>query len=374
MSTARTYAELSDLFGGIVLDPRREMPLYAQLRQSLRRIILNDFKDQDQFVPENELAAGLGVSPGTVRRALGDLASEGLLVRRPSRGTIICKPRSQQMKNLGIFFPDFSSSGISQVLDLVTGRCRQQEINPWMLHTHRGERLSQAYEQLHFAPNEGGVLLMHNTPRATQELYEALTDRGYACVTLDQRVPDRRSNFVCVQNEEGVRIGVEHLAALGHRRIAFLAAESFEKENVQERTAAFRGVAAELGLSEVEVVDCHTPMWTRSSLTVGPAMEKLWSRSEKPTAIFGITDTAAAAAIRWLTQQGISVPGEVSVLGFDGNDFGAEIFPPLTTVAQPYGRMVDAAFRILTERKPEPVVEFFAPTLLERGSTASLHR
>ncbi|MEZ0297059.1 MAG: substrate-binding domain-containing protein [Candidatus Methylacidiphilales bacterium] len=362
----------SELLRGIVLDDSRDLPLHAQLRGSLQRLILECFEDDHRFYSETQLVQHLGVSQGTVRRALADLASQGLLEKRPARGTLVRKAsQAVKLKNLAVFLPDYSSPNVARILTVLNTDCLQRGVNLQPLYTHRGEQLSRAYEQLKFRPQEGAVILLSNSPGATTELFGALQDKSYDCVTIDTQLPDLAQNFVGVCNRTGNEIGMNHLRSLGHRRIALLVNEPEEQENVRERIRCFEEYCAKHPELEPSIWHGGIHLWENAG-AVEKVMDQIWSSPNRPTAIFAMSEIGALGAIRWFQGRGVDVPGDVSVLGFDGGPLGTLVHPSLTTITQPFEEIAKTSIKLLMgERTVKPRQIFLAPQLTLRESTAA---
>jgi LacI family transcriptional regulator len=363
-----------DLLKEIVLDTSREVPLHAQLRTSLRRLIIESFEDTSRFFSEAQLIDHLRVSQGTVRRALTDLAADGILEKRPAKGTIVRKNnRNLGMRNLAIFLPEYFSSNITEILTRINLECLNRRITPQVIFTHRGEKLQRAYNQLQFQPKEGAVVLLANSPLATAELTTALTEREYECISVDTQLRDVEQKFVGVDNRIGIDLGMDHLTGLGHRAIALLVNEPEASKNIQERIAAFEAYGPSRKLSlQTQVFHTGVDVWESSTTAALTAMEAIWTAKPRPTAIFAVSDSGAIASVQWLQKRNIKVPEEISVLGFDGSDFGAMIHPALTTIANPFQAFSDAVFAILDQKLISPPPRFLPPFLVVRESTIAL--
>jgi DNA-binding LacI/PurR family transcriptional regulator len=110
---------------------------------------------------------------------------------------------------------------------------------------------------------------------------------------------------------------------------------------------------------------------TRSDdASVRAALEEIFAASPAPTAILAESDRIALIAIAWLKARGLAVPGDVSVVGFDGVPEGAASDPPLTTVAQPIAEMGRRAVRAILDHPGEVWREKLDVALVVRGSTA----
>jgi DNA-binding LacI/PurR family transcriptional regulator len=168
---------------------------------------------------------------------------------------------------------------------------------------------------------------------------------------------------------------LEHLKRLGHTRIAIIKGQSFSSDT-QVRWRAICKVAAEIG---VEIHPRLTVQLEETGLGAEPgrvATRKLIERGEKFSAIFAFNDHTAMGAITALREAGITVPGQVSVVGFDDIPGAAIHNPPLTTVRQPLHEMGRVAATELLEmlrggmQSETPRTIHILPTFIERQSTA----
>jgi LacI family transcriptional regulator len=361
----------TDYLKEIVLDASRDLPLHAQLRKALEDLIADRFEDQQRFYSETQLLANLNVSQGTVRRALADLATRGTLEKRQARCTIVRKQSaSGGLKNLAVFLPDYTSEHVAKILTELNAECMNRDIRMQPIYTHRGERLLKAYGLVSFGPKEGGVVLLENSRRATVELASALGDAGYRCVVVSTMVKGADYRFVGGRNDAMMNIGLQHLADLGHKRIAVLVNEPEEKGNVRERVAAFEAWGAERPGFELIVARSGVHLWDDPKEGAAKAMEIAMQSDPKPTAIFAISDVGAIRAISWLQQHGLRVPQDISVIGLGNSDFTTMFHPTLTTLTSRPNEHTEGIFRLLEDDKNEIKQIFLEPHLLVRESTA----
>ena len=221
-----------------------------------------------------------------------------------------------------------------------------------------------------------------------EPLLAAALDRRLPVVVVDQPFKEGVP-FVGVDDEAAARTAAEHLLHLGHERFAVVSfALSPDVRDglanpVRQEQAAFhvsrlrlRGYRAALedaGLlwSKVPVYECPG-----SSKEFGQkAAEALLSRERRSTAILAMSDQLALGVIAWATERGLSVPEDVSVVGFDDIPAAASTDPPLTTVHQDHaekgilaGRMVVSQLRKEDGPSARPPVT----GLVVRGSTSQL--
>lgn len=189
---------------------------------------------------------------------------------------------------------------------------------------------------------------------------------GSKVVVLD-RVEDRGVPTVAVDSTQGIALAAHHLYGLGHRRIAYLAGLSGTHSS-NDRVTAFEALAAKLNMPAIIVNRGAGPE------TADRAAERLMGMAdvERPTAIIAGNDMLAFALISALGARGVTVPDEMSVIGFDGLELGALYNPKLTTVRQPIADLgkiaLDLAEKLHRTGEAQHIV--LAPELLIRASTA----
>jgi DNA-binding LacI/PurR family transcriptional regulator len=218
---------------------------------------------------------------------------------------------------------------------------------------------------------EGGERLVDIT-RQRQLPYVAL-----AIGAADNSIP-----AIGVDNRGGARMAAEHLLALGHRRIAILSTAL--SDGHQGRVSAGQVEAALYSTSSTrargywEALDAAgvrrdgVPIYeTRENrASTIAAMEELFASEEVPTGILAMSDMVAMFAIDWLFQNGRSVPGDVSVIGFDGVPEAAVSTPKLTTIEQPMKEIARLAVEAALGGKQVEGRRVLEPRLVIRESTA----
>lgn len=179
------------------------------------------------------------------------------------------------------------------------------------------------------------------------------------------------TNLVLDQ-EHGVRMALEHLLALGHRKIAFMKGQPRSSDS-EERWKGVCKVAQELGLEMDSDLIVHLEFDDPSPQLGYPYAKQLLARKKPFTALFAYNDISAIGAIRAIQEEGLRIPQDVSVVGFDDIPWAAYHTPSLTTVRQPLNQMGEMAAEVLIrliehdgEDSPEIAIE---PTLVVREST-----
>ena len=217
-----------------------------------------------------------------------------------------------------------------------------------------------------------GVAIM--TSEMDQPLIDELVRRKVPSVFLDVGFLHAFISNIQVDYASGINQAVEHLLQLRHRRIGFISGPLGLKSARIRRSAFLKCLAGSGILEEKDLVKegDHT---IDGGLN---AMSRLLDLSQPPTAVLASNDLTAIGAMRAIRRKGWSVPGDVSVVGFDDIHFAEFTEPPLTTVALSRWELAANAIRALMQHiepqeatRPANGVEYTVkPALVVRQSTA----
>ncbi len=165
-------------------------------------------------------------------------------------------------------------------------------------------------------------------------------------VCLDRRLPDGDFDLAIVDNSKGVDLAIRHLNGFGHRRIAVVAGHDSTVSN--ERIDGYRRTLAALGIAErPEYVRRGHNALQSSGYDQTLALLDL---PNPPSAIFVTNQLMMLGALGALRDRGVSVPDQMSVVGFDDSPFAELLDPPLTTIAQPTSELGTTAAELLLDR------------------------
>jgi DNA-binding LacI/PurR family transcriptional regulator len=188
-------------------------------------------------------------------------------------------------------------------------------------------------------------------------------------VVVGAGVPNPAYDVVRSAGEVGIRALVEHLVGLGHRRIAYVHTRSMA--SADRRRQGYLDAVAAAGL-EVDVVQVPGSDYTEEAGAA--AARTLLGRPALPTAVVTGNDQQAVGVITVLSRAGVSVPGQVSVTGFDDSRFARLSSIDLSTARQDPGLMgraaVEAAVRRIEDPDAAPAVALIEPSIVLRSSTA----
>ena len=200
----------------------------------------------------------------------------------------------------------------------------------------------------------------------------ALHRRGVPVVLVDRDGTGTPFDSVAVDDVAGGRLAVEHLLALGRRRIAFVGGPAGLRQVADRRRGAEMAVA-QIDSAELEVIDTPT-LSVLAGRAAGEALHRR-PRHERPDAIFCANDLLAIGVLQALTMLAdVRIPDDIALIGYDDIDFAASAVVPLSSVRQPTARIGATAIELLvraaeTSRDHRATHTVFQPELVTRAST-----
>jgi LacI family transcriptional regulator len=205
-----------------------------------------------------------------------------------------------------------------------------------------------------------------------QALCDELRDYAIPVIFVDDDLATPGTRYVTSDDELGIRLVVQHLIDLGHRRIAYIAGDTRHKQSVLRREI-FARVLAENGIEARQdwIVNTDHSRERAEAFTLQIFAEPAGT----PTAALYDGDQLAAVGIRALARLGLRVPDDVSVAGYGGFSFAELYNPTITTVVQPFEEMGRVAVRHLLmhtdakdkrgrDEQEQPAQPDFTPELL----------
>jgi DNA-binding LacI/PurR family transcriptional regulator len=284
---------------------------------------------EHQVIGTRALAEHFGVSEMTVRRDLEALAKEGRL-RRQHGGAAVSHPRrEEQPRDVGVVLVSrtgkYSDPFFNAVLEGVDRRLAQLGYRIAYINT-RAEvsTAAQARDLLESHPVSGIILV---GPPLGAESIDYLKGRMRTLVgMIDSISPD--FDTVAFDGRRGIRMMIDHLVRLGHRRLGYVAGSSDSRHHGYEEGIAAHGLPSDPAL--LRIVPYGIEGWTPELGRLGA--QDLMRLPQPPDAIICGSDLLAIGAIQWLHQNGLRVPDDIAVTGFDNISESEFTAPSLTTV------------------------------------------
>jgi DNA-binding LacI/PurR family transcriptional regulator len=226
-----------------------------------------------------------------------------------------------------------------------------------------GRHEAETYRGLAADRRVDGVIL--TDLRADDPRPALAAELGLAAVTLGVPAVPSAFSSVSIDDGAGIRLAVEHLAALGHRRIAHVAGPATMLHAVRRREA-FEAAARAAGVA-ADVVETDF-----SAADGARATAEILDADDRPTAIVYSNDSMAVAGIGVAQRRGLSVPRDLSVTGFDDTEIGRHVHPSLTSVAtdaRGWGALAARTLLAAIEGEPARHITLDDPRLSVRAST-----
>ncbi|MBO0787733.1 MAG: LacI family DNA-binding transcriptional regulator [Actinobacteria bacterium] len=335
----------------------------------------------DSPVTLRDVAARAGVHPATASRALNP--ETRLLVREDTARRVLdaaqtlgYRPnpvarslRTRRSNTVGVLIPDLTNPLFPPIVRGIEDRLAAAGYVALIGNTDGDdERERIVFEQMRARHVDGFVL-------ATVHLSSALlAEAGRAdlpVVLVNRLAEDHSMPSVSADNERGMRLAVDHLSELGHRRIAHIAGP----QDVSTGLSRFRGFDAALRAHAMATDEDLVVVAKAFSIEEGHRCCRLLLAQGGPfTAIAAGNDMLAVGCYGALEEAGVRCPEDMSVVGFNDMPFIDRLRPPLTTIRFPHYQVGTEAAQLLLERiagEPGPVkVLYLAPELIARGSTA----
>jgi len=206
---------------------------------------------------------------------------------------------------------------------------------------HEHDREVTLLERLMNGTTDGAIVLL---PEESNDELRRLQEVGYPFVVADPRQPlDEGIPAVSASHLAGARAATDHLLRLGHRRIGLITGFPGWTATEERR----EGYKAALAAAAVPFLPELVVEGEFDAETGYTAARRLLELPDPPTAIFASNDNMAAGALRAAAERGLSVPGQLSVVGFDDTELARILSPQLTTVRQPMEELGRTAVSLL---------------------------
>lgn len=366
------------------LSRESSLPLHIQLLDELRHKIRSGFlKAHDRLPGEWEMVQNLKISRATIQRAWQAAQEEGLIYRIAGKGTFVAEQNNAATGDLvGFLIAEYRGTFSVQILSGAERILRKHGYRVQLACTER--EVTEENRLLNELVQDGarGCIFV---PCHTQE-ERVLTQSGFnlPVVLMDRPINGTAKPLVSSNNYEGGLQAMNHLIALGHRKIIFLARPHLDLWPVAERYRAYQDALRNIGEDPAPPVlmagnremSSYEAYIEPSEEQIRPLVELL-RKPNRPTAIFAVNDWIALQAQQAIAHAGLNNPVDVSLVGFDDLDIAQYQTPPLTTVAQNATSIgAEAARRLITlleEERSENIVTLVPTQLIVRGSTAPVH-
>jgi len=355
---------------------RGTAPVYGSMQEEIsRRIREGEFKPEDALPSENDLSAQFGISRGSVRTALTELAQDGLVYTLPGKGWFVkesVQAAAPERGRIAFIAPGLEDSDF-QIYQGVEDVLNKRGYILSIFNSQRDAAQENRNIRLLLEGKEKGAIIFPNWGRANAEIIFELKRANYPFVLIDRFYRDLDTDYVITNNKAGGFMATEHLIKQGHKRIGIILGVSCTA--IDDRMKGYREALAKHGIACDLLLIRRMDRIEGLEPSEGGYQEARELLKERPTAIFATNDFLAQGCYRAAKEAGLTIPNDLSIVGFDNQRFAEYILPPLTTVAQPFYQIGQRAVEILLDKidgntNTKHVV--LAPELVVRESTMQL--
>ncbi len=332
-----------------------------------------------------DIAQAAGLSPATVSLVLNNrpsrisestknkikaLAQE--MGYRPSFAAV--NLRTRRSYTLGLIIPDIRNDYYATYAKGLEDFCQEMNWSMILCTTNQNPLREKQYIEALYAKNIDGIALITTPSSADDSIYasnrELLLSTKVPVVQTDLTNYEEPINAVVCDHEKGGYIATHHLLSLGHRKIAFITGPS-GLEAAQSRLEGCKRAFKNYNL------EWDDSLIYEGDYTYESGLDGIDYLCDKEfTAVFALNDLMAYGVYNGLSKYNLSVPEDISVIGYDDHFLSAILTVPLTTVRQPVYEMGKEAARILIHAAEhpdaKPVITTFELKLILRKSTRKI--
>lgn len=331
-----------------MIDPNNSTPKYHQLKEYLKKqIIRGDLLPGEKITSENTLASQFNLSRHTVRQALGELENEGYIYREKGRGTFCSRPKinAQSIAVLTTYISDYIFPSIIRGIEEILSAAGYNLI----LANTNNDKAKEALCLENYLSQKIDALIIEPTKSALENsninYYRKLEEKGIPYLMINAYYPDLDPAFLIMDDTQGTYLATHHLLQLGHRRIAGL----FKTDDLQgvKRQAGFFSALKDYGIPEnYALVGQYTTEQIRSYPY--QFIRSILQKEPRPTAIVCYNDQVALNVLEAIRNEGLKVPDDISIVGYDDSPLATATEIKLTTIRHPKAEMGrQAAYNIV---------------------------
>lgn len=325
-----------------------------------------------QIPSENEFARILNVSIITIRKAMSELVSEGIIYRVKGKGSFVAEIPTENKTNskfvaLILSGKNMNDSSYMRIIKGIQMYLMQKEYSLIIEFSEEDMQLERKIIDRLIDKKIDGFLLYSHAPEISLESFKLLKAKHIPFVAIDRFLKSFPMNYVAANNHDGAYEAVEYLLGLGHEKIAFAA---FDK-NLNTEKERYEGYCNALTNSSIKID--QEILFLEETLDRGEFISKV--KNKAFSAVFAVNDLRALELIDLCTSNGIQVPKDMSIIGFDDAEAATKYSKiPLSTVSQSFEKIGFEAAKVLTKAIDGNEYEYtklLLPTkLMIRESTA----
>ncbi|BBI32938.1 LacI family transcriptional regulator [Cohnella abietis] len=231
---------------------------------------------------------------------------------------------------IGVIVPDVTSSFYSTILSTIEKTASLNDYNLLVCNIIEDTDKELKYLQVFKEMRVDGIIIMHE--KINEEIREMIMKLGIPIIFSSVKPKDQPFISVIIDDYSAAYDATRHLIDLGHSRIGFIGGDMNDVTSGQNRYFGFVHALSDFGIEQVEAHIKFGDYKTRSGYDM---MKEILACRTRPTAVFAVSDDMAVGAMNCISDYGLSVPGDISVIGFDGSQLTEQVRPRLSSMEQP---------------------------------------
>lgn len=277
-------------------------------------------------------------------------------------------------KSIGMIITTSEAPFFAEIVLAVEEYCYRQGYSLFLCNTQNNPEKIQNHLDMLIKKRVDGVLVM--CTEYTENSLMLFNGTNIPMVIMDWGRHDEKSDRILDNSFEGGYLATKHLIDNGHKEIGVIAG-NLEKTTARDRFNGFLEAMKEANLPVRQEWITEGDFEPEDGYE---CMNNLFRLEKLPTAIFCFNDVMALGAISAITERGLSVPNDISIIGYDNIHSSRFYAPPLTTIHQSKSRLGTQALNLLLERIKkeekvnEPQILEFHPELVQRKSVLNLNQ
>lgn len=329
-------------------------------------------------VTVKDVAKRAGVSQTTVSRVLNNFPVIKAITRQKVLDAIqelgfnpdqIARSLVKQQTNiLGLIVGDISNPFYAETAKVTIARAQQMGYDIILSDTNYANDNFEKSIKMMLGKRVAGIIVA-SVNRFDTHIKE-LCEQNFPIVLYNRNVEDECANYIVLDNKKGAMMAVEHLVSLGHQKIAYVSG-SDKYSTFHQRFLGYQEALKRYGIP-------YNESWIHdgdlSYEKVFDFARGLMAQKDRPTSFFAATDQLAIAVMDAAARCRLSVPEEVSVVGFDNINIASNPYIGLTTISQQKKKMAMLALENLIEliegkKESKPIQIILEPELIVRKTT-----
>jgi LacI family transcriptional regulator len=337
-----------------------------------------------EAVTIKDIAKALGLSTSTVSRALRDSyeispETKKLVIEYAEKinyhpNPIALSLKERRSRSIGVIVCEIANSFFSQAINGIESIAYNNGYN--VIISQSRESFDREMLNLQYLTSRSvdGLIISVSTETKDFSYFKELNQKGLPIVFFDRIVDEIETHKVAANNFKGAYDATVHLINNGYLRIATVSNPEV-LSIAKERLAGYKAALNDYGIKPDDSLIKFCQHGGMIFSEVEDVMNDLFASTQKPDAIFASADKLTTGCFRILRSKGLSVPGDIGLIGFSNTDLTELLDPPLSVIRQPAFEMGETATSFLLQliESKRPIKDFetrvLSTELLIRGST-----